>query len=265
MSLRHACVLDCRASWRYSLYVTDPKQPPQGVITEPKIPETPTSDRSGLLGWIARIPQLTLYSWLYTLPFMGILGILSILVYVSQVRSGVRWSTFGAALAIAAAAGFTGGLVGFLFGIPRAVQGSAPSTGVTDYQANTNLEQVSDWLTKILVGVGLVQIGRVIPALSKFAESMKAPLGGLDSSGAFGLGLTITYAALGFFYLYLWSRSLLARELGIYNTPEQISGTPVGVRGTPQQPSGTPQQPSGTPQQPSGTPQQPSGTPQQPS
>ena len=114
-----------------------------------------------------------------------------------------------------------GGIVGFLFGIPRTVQGSALPERATQYQGNTNLEQVSDWLTKIIVGVGLVQIGHIIPALSKFAESMKAPLGGLPSSAAFGLGLAISYALLGFLYFYFWSRSLFVRELGIYNTPQQ--------------------------------------------
>jgi hypothetical protein len=87
------------------------------------------------------------------------------------------------------------------------------------------LEQVSDWLTKIIVGVGLVQIGRIIPGLSKFAESMKAPLGGQASSAAFGLGLAITNVLLGFFYFYLWSRSLLPRGLGIFDTSQQQSGT----------------------------------------
>jgi hypothetical protein len=85
------------------------------------------------------------------------------------------------------------------------------------------LEQVSDWLTKIIIGVTLTQLGRIAPALSKFSDGIKAPLGGLSSSGDFGLGLAISYAALGFFYLYLWSRSLLARELGIYQTPQQVS------------------------------------------
>jgi hypothetical protein len=135
------------------------------------------------------------------------------LIYVSQVPSGVRWTVCGTAFAIAGAAGVAGGIVGFLFGIPRTILGSAASTGETQYQGNTNLEQVSDWLTKILVGVGLVQIGRALPALSKLAENMKAPLGGQPSSGAFGLGLVISYAFLGFLFLYLWSREILPKEL----------------------------------------------------
>ena len=138
-----------------------------------------------------------------------------------ETPSGVRWSVFGTALIIASAAYFTGGIVGFLFGVPRTVQGSAPFKRGTQYRANTNLEQVSDWLTKIIVGIGLVQVGHIVPALSKLADSMKAPLGGQASSAAFGLGLTISYALLGFFYFYFWSRSLFKRELGIDDTPRQ--------------------------------------------
>ena len=92
------------------------------------------------------------------------------------------------------------------------MQGSAASPGIVPHD-NTNLYQVSDWLTKIVVGVGLVQIGRTLPVLTRLAESMKAPLGGQASSAAFGLGLTITYAVLGFFFLYLWSHTLFAYEL----------------------------------------------------
>ena len=152
------------------------------------------------------------------------IGVGVILVYTSQLPSGVRWSAFGTALAIASSAYFTGGIVGFLFGVPRTVPRTAPSRGTRQYQGNTNLEQVSDWLTKIIVGIGLVQIGHIVPALSKFAESMKAPLGGLPSSAAFGLGSAISYALLGFFFFYFWSRSLFVRELETFNAPQEQNG-----------------------------------------
>jgi hypothetical protein len=167
------------------------------------------------------LPQLFIFSWLWSIPIIGVLLAGVNLIYASQVPSGVRWSVFGTASVIGSAAYFTGGIIGFLFGVPRTVQGSGPSKRGTQYRANTNLEQVSDWLTKIIVGIGLVQIGHIVPALSKLADSMKAPLGGQASSAAFGLGLTISYALLGFFYFYFWSRSLFRRELGIYDTPQQ--------------------------------------------
>lgn len=166
-------------------------------------------------------------NWWWVIPLLCFIGVVGILIYVSQVPSGVRWSVYGTAVTIGSAAFLTGGLIGFLFGIPHTVQGVDPSTSGTQYRGNTNLEQVSDWLTKIIVGVGLVQIGRAIPALNKLAESLRAPLGGQASSAAFGLGLTISYALLGFFYLYLWSRTLFRRELDRNST-----GPTEGQKGT---------------------------------
>ena len=194
-------------------------------MVRPAPGDSAKKDLKVLSKWFSTIPQLSIFSWLYAIPLICGLGICVVLIYVSQLQSGVRWSAFATALVIGSSAFFIGGLVGFLFGVPRTVQGSAPSSGVTQYQGNTNLEQIPDWLTKIIVGVGLVQIGRIIPALGKFAESMKAPLGGQASSGAFGLGIAITTALLGFLYFYLWSRSLMAQGLEMYSTLQQQGGT----------------------------------------
>jgi hypothetical protein len=56
------------------------------------------------------------------------------------------------------------------------------------FRGNTNLEQISDWLTKILVGVGLTQLGRVGGALDAIGVSVGPLLG--DSAAA------STFAAL---------------------------------------------------------------------
>jgi len=201
--------------------MTDPEKPTQ---TQGDSASTTYKRFNWFNLWPSKLLQYYLFIWLWTIPMVCVLGVGAMLVYTSQVPSGVRWSAFGTALAIGSSAYFTGGLVGFLFGVPRTVQGSALSKRFTQYQGNTNLDQISDWLTKIIVGIGLVQIGHIVPALSKFAESMKAPLGGLPSSGAFGLGLAISYALLGFFYFYFWSRSLFARELGTFNASQQQNG-----------------------------------------
>ena len=151
--------------------------------------------------------------WTYFIPALGGLGVLITLIYVSQVAGGKRWSVFGTAIAIAGAAAVVGGVVGFLFGIPLTSKQRAAAANDSQYEPNTNLEQVSDWLTKIIVGVGLVQVGRALPALTRLAGSLNDPLGGQPYGGAFGLGLTIFYALLGFLFLYLWSRTDFTREL----------------------------------------------------
>lgn len=156
--------------------------------------------------------------WTYFIPVLGGLGVLITLVYVSQVGGGKRWSVFGTAIVIAGAAAAVGGVVGFLFGIPLTSKQRTAGASDSQYETNTNLEQVSDWLTKIIVGVGLVQIGRALPALTRLARSLNDPLGGKPYGGVFGLGLTIFYALLGFLFLYLWSRTDFKREL------EQLTG-----------------------------------------
>jgi membrane protein YqaA with SNARE-associated domain len=158
----------------------------------------------------ARIKQP---GWTYFIPALGGLGVLITLVYVSQVGGGKRWSVFGTAIVIAGAAAVVGGVVGFLFGIPLTSKQRTVGASDSQYETNTNLEQVSDWLTKIIVGVGLVQVGRALPALTRLARSLNDPLGGKPYGGAFGLGLTIFYALLGFLFLYLWSRTDFTREL----------------------------------------------------
>jgi hypothetical protein len=74
------------------------------------------------------------------------------------------WTTLATALALSAASAVSGLLLGFVFGVPRVLAADRPrSTGTGGgIAANTNLEQISDWLTKILVGVGLTQFAAII-------------------------------------------------------------------------------------------------------
>lgn len=55
-----------------------------------------------------------------------------------------------------------GALVGFLFALPKASGGSEPSPERDDvlvvHSVNTNLYEVADWLTKMIVGLGLLEL-----------------------------------------------------------------------------------------------------------
>lgn len=92
-------------------------------------------------------------------------------------------AAIGVGIFIYLAAVGIGGLIGFLFSLPRVLtQGTALSSdGVkTDQQlspqgkrllqTNTNLERVSDWLTTMLVGVGLTQITAINEGLLRFRD-----------------------------------------------------------------------------------------------
>jgi hypothetical protein len=120
-----------------------------------------------------------------------------------------------------------GGLLGFLFGIPRtltpegAEQRRSSTTvdidnepndrgngrGGADYQPSTNLEQVSDWLTKILIGVGLVQFTRIGEALGQIGDLVRTELSPAPPAvGILTEVVIVVYAVLGFFTGFLWTR-----------------------------------------------------------
>jgi hypothetical protein len=131
---------------------------------------------------------------------------------------------FGVAIIVASAAAAIGGLLGFLFGIPRTLQSDAPSNdGSTRYLGNTNLEQISDWLTKIIVGLSLVQLGRALPALGRLGNSLSPMLGAAPGSSGFGLSLCIYSSVVSFVVVYLWTRVDLRREMMIADS--SISNT----------------------------------------
>ena len=184
-------------------------------------------------GWMATTTQVFAYGWTFAIPLIAFLWTIVILIYSLSLPSGVRWGVFATAVITGSCSFLAGGLVGLLFGIPRSALGSAGTTPTGRYQANSNLVEVSDWLTKIIVGVGLVQIGRLEPALSRLAANLKAPLGGQPTSAAFGMALVIANVLLGFLFFYLWARSLLQRDLELSDgfadsdDPEQTGPTPV--------------------------------------
>ncbi|NNU15074.1 hypothetical protein HK107_01890 [Parvularcula sp. ZS-1/3] len=204
---------------------------------------------------------------------------------------GIAWVNFGLSgmaliLMTFGAFLFIGGLLGFLFGIPRTVTGqtagqleqtpsSAPfpnsqqgdetrqlaqegASKLSDDQvkelrderrrlqvrreaiaSNTNLEQISDWLTKIIIGASLVQLRPIATSLGGLSRSLGASLesmgqeqphalhiefGGLGMSSTVGsealngagerlgpymLMVILFSSVIGFLFAYLWTRIFL--------------------------------------------------------
>jgi len=120
---------------------------------------------------------------------------------------------FSAAVMVAAASALAGGLLGFLFGIPRALSsdtGSGSSEASSRLVANTNLEQVSDWLTKIIVGATLVQLGSLTRRFAELATSVSSIFGSPSTQNKVMAGAIILYSALfGFFGAYIAARSII--------------------------------------------------------
>lgn len=160
--------------------------------------------------------------WLSPGAFLMLLYALSFIVATPD-RTGVTKALAFLSNSVLLATAFSalGGLLGFLFGVPRTLQQEAPSTNPPSatgsgsaaspisYQlrVNTNVEQISDWLTKIIVGVGLTQLTRFPQKLAELGEYLKL---GFDGSAIFPSMLVLYFSVYGFFAGYLLTRLFLA-------------------------------------------------------
>lgn len=174
--------------------------------------------------------------------FVGIaasFGVLLIGMYAWQ-ESSPKVFAVGALVALAATA--AGSLGGFLFGLPRFSQvltvpvPGSPSPAASKlaetaqtraaagiYAPSNNLEQISDWLTKLLLGAGLVQLGPLGRWLGGFIDGLARAMVGGDAESAPPMAtvvagsLVVFYTAFGFLSGYitttLWYRRRLESML----------------------------------------------------
>lgn len=130
---------------------------------------------------------------------------------------GNKLQSIPAAVFVGGAALTSGAILGFLFGIPRAIQEAKAANNSGEqadrlYQVNTNLEQISDWLTKIIVGVGLVDLYKIPPKFIKLADYLAPSFGLPTIPSGFVAVVLIYFAVIGFLGAYLWTRLLLTLE-----------------------------------------------------
>lgn len=121
-------------------------------------------------------------------------------------------------------------VIGFLFGIPKILQrpmvpDANGSTTQPNYQqqVNSNLTEISDWLTKIIVGLGLVNLTNIPPyiysAAKILANGLSDPKGtSEDLSLAFAYAIIIGYTCFGFLFGYITTRTYLA---GVFSEADQ--------------------------------------------
>ena len=130
---------------------------------------------------------------------MSALLALSVLLVIISGASG-GFLIVGLNILLGVCAGSVGGIIGFLFGIPHA----PVATSAAVFRPSTNLEQVSDWLTKIIIGVGLVQADALAGRLADTGRLV----GGIGpgQGAVMPQVIIVVFAALGFFACYIWTR-----------------------------------------------------------
>jgi hypothetical protein len=172
--------------------------------------------------------------------FLWILVVENLLIILWAVSVGRNqegytfYAIYGMAMLASGAASFGGGFIGFLFGIPRSTfldaESSPPGQAIAEpgrasrlparsgLRVNTNLESVSDALTKALLGIGLTQMYKA----GDWARDLAAQLGPSFGPGIGGkivaLSTLIYGAAEGFFFGYLLTRIYLAPVFAHYDS-----------------------------------------------
>ena len=161
----------------------------------------------------------------------GLCGWLVVLIFSLQGTDKLR--LIGVGSMVAGASALVGAFLGLLFGVPKTLQaeraesGKGPSSADdrdrSNVRPNTNLEQISDWLTKILVGAGLTQLNQICNWVRDLGQGLAkgflsengdpSPLAagsfGLTAAGAFASSTVVYFVVDGFFIAFLWARLYL--------------------------------------------------------
>jgi hypothetical protein len=137
--------------------------------------------------------------------------------YASQ--SGENsWIVASSSVLMGVSALMSGGLLGFLFGIPRSLSPQRSDGGREHVRRpNTNLEQISDWVTKIFVGVGLTQLKDIPGYLAQLVNYLAPALTGTGSpvtqvTRVFTLGLLVYFSTSGFIIGFTATRFILLED-----------------------------------------------------
>jgi len=172
-----------------------PLASPPVSVAGPTISEQPPGGRSKYRtgSFVSR-----LYIIASILLVLGTLAAVIVAFGGGEWTDGLRWTLYMLASAAIAVIG------GLIFGVPRARPGYA-AEATERYESNSNLEQISDWLTKLLVGAGLVELKN----LPGYVAGVGAYLGAgmtISNAPAFCVSAVVYGAGVGFVTAYLWTR-----------------------------------------------------------
>lgn len=118
-----------------------------------------------------------------------------------------------------------GNILGLIFGIPKTVQdqtGESLKQNKLIYHVNTSLEQISDWLTKMIVGAGLVELKDMTLFLVDISKKIASDIG-QDKAQSIIIASILCFFILGFFVTYFSTRLYIANALAEANAELQGS------------------------------------------
>ncbi len=156
-------------------------------------------------------------AWKNSLWLVIVLGAVPLVWYAQS--QPAPWTVLAGGFFVAGASAVVGALGGMIFGLPRPgtpTPGAKPSSdaatapkaanqpGITP---NTNMIEISDWLTKIIVGLGLTQLAALPGDFQRLVDWARGALGNASGSDTIVGLLILIYAVTGFILTYLFTRT----------------------------------------------------------
>lgn len=114
-----------------------------------------------------------------------------------------------------------GALIGFLFAVPKS---NPEHSSRQAFFANTNIELISDWATKIVIGLGLIHFQEIGQFVAIKADELNGVLRVPNGSGAdhtlFAQALIVYFFVLGLIEGYLLTRMFLVSQFNATSMQE---------------------------------------------
>jgi hypothetical protein len=144
---------------------------------------------------------------------LGALAVILILIggYANESKQPLMVGASGALITISFFA--VGAVLGLLFGVPHSSDQTGSGGSPWSLLPNTSFDQMSDWLTKILVGVGLTQLVGVPSRLQALGSYLAPALGGSDTSADVAVALVIASSTIGFMTSFVFTKLVLSPDL----------------------------------------------------
>jgi hypothetical protein len=146
-------------------------------------------------------------------------GVAWIWVYALS-TPGSHWSYVGVGTLTARAALLTGMFVGFILGVPKLVSSGQVKVPDGTPSPNTNLGEISDWITKLLLGAGLVSLSHLGGPVGRLIDSVAAGLyastsqpGDAAAAKVLAGAILVSFTVLGVLEGYVLTSTWYPRKL----------------------------------------------------
>ncbi|WP_139265761.1 tetratricopeptide repeat protein [Chryseobacterium culicis] len=145
----------------------------------------------------------------YTCLILIVTSVL-IIIYSLNTTNGAEYSrTLSSLILLQFLSFFAGSFLGFLFGFPS----HNNNQFLEKYQRNSSLKEITSWLTKIIVGITLIEFKDIFHYLKYIIYHLSNSLSNDDSHTVIIAAIIGTYFILGFIVFFILSVTTIFEEL----------------------------------------------------